>query len=268
MASWGSDSTAASICRIRSRITDLSSSLQGFAQFLQQLLSVLDLFDHFRVALHRVNAVHGYRRDGFREFVQVPARRCGRLLDVAGIRMMARNSSSRCARAERRVGSASWALCRKYVDGAIGSTAQIDSTHNTPMVIDEANHHFARRSSSACAKYADAFLRISLARFSSRFSRSSSFSRCRSSVVKPARCPASRSAWRTQRRSVSVVHPSLPAIDAIAAHCDGCSAPCSRTIRTARSRTSGEYRLGRAMGSILSRMGPPTTPVRFTYRRA
>src|SRR5437868_5572540 len=41
------------------------------------------------------------------------------------------------------------------------------------------------------------------------------------------------------RRSpdLPLVHPSLLAIDAIAAHCDGCSGPCSRTIRIAPSRT-------------------------------
>src|SRR4029453_14318716 len=128
------------------------------------------------------------------------------------------------------------------------------------VVVDEGHHHLGRRSSSACAKNADAFRKISLARFSSRFSRSRSFSRCRSSVVKPARCPVSRSAWRTPRRGVSVVHPSLPAIDAIAAHCEECSAPCSRTIRTARSRTSGEYFVGRPMGSILSTNGPSDNP--------
>jgi hypothetical protein len=55
---------------------------------------------------------------------------------------------------------------------------------------------------------------------------------------------------------LSLVHPSLLAIDAIAARWDGCSGPCSRTIRTARSRTSDEYRLGRAMGSILSTNEP------------
>ncbi len=48
------------------------------------------------------------------------------------------------------------------------------------VLLDEADHHFARRSSSACAKYADALRRISFARFSSRFSRSSSLSRSRS----------------------------------------------------------------------------------------
>jgi hypothetical protein len=128
------------------------------------------------------------------------------------------------------------------------------------MVINEADHHFGRRSSSAWAKYAEAFRKISLARFSSRTSRSSSFNRWRSSVVRPLRWPVSRSACRTQRRRVSGVHPSLLAIEAIAAHCDGCSDPCSRTIRMARSRTSGEYRLGRAMGPILSRNEPSDEP--------
>ena len=52
------------------------------------------------------------------------------------------------------------------------------------------------------------------------------------------------------------MQPNLPAIDVIAAHCDGCSGPCSRTIRTARSRTSDTYFRGRAMGSILSRNEP------------
>src|SRR5690606_31083282 len=37
------------------------------------------------------------------------------------------------------------------------------------VLVDERHHHFARRSSSACAKYADALRRISLARRSSRF---------------------------------------------------------------------------------------------------
>ena len=38
------------------------------------------------------------------------------------------SASSRRARADRRVGSVCWALRRKYVEGAIGTTAQIDST--------------------------------------------------------------------------------------------------------------------------------------------
>ena len=56
-----------------------------------------------------------------------------------------------------------------------------------PMVVNEANHHFPRRSSSAWATYADAFRRISFARFSSRTSRSSSLRRSRSLVVNPWR---------------------------------------------------------------------------------
>jgi len=42
--------------------------------------------------------------------------------------MIARRISSRCARAERRVGSRCSALHRKYVEGAIGKTWQIGST--------------------------------------------------------------------------------------------------------------------------------------------
>ena len=73
---------------------------------------------------------------------------------------------------------------------------------------------------------------------------------------------------RTQFRSVSPVHPNLLAIDVIAAHCDGCSGPCSRTIRMARSRTSAEYFLGLAMGSILSRNEPSEKPgtIHFLFK--
>ncbi len=99
----------------------------------------------------------------------------------------------------------------------------------------------AARASSAFAKNADASFRISFARFSSRFSRSSSFTRWRSSVVSPGRWCASRSAWRTQCRSVSAVQPIFSAIDSIAAHCNGVRLDAPRTSRTARSRTSGAY---------------------------
>src|SRR5207244_6951133 len=77
----------------------------------------------------------------------------------------------------------------------------------TPVGVDERRRHFAWRSSSAFAKYADARRRISFAHLSSRFSRSSSFSRALSSVVKPGRRPWSRSAWRTHFLSVSAVQP-------------------------------------------------------------
>jgi hypothetical protein len=59
--------------------------------------------------------------------------------------------------------------------------------------------------------------------------------------VGPARTLWSRSAWRTQPRSVSAVHPIFDAIELIAAHSEACSPRCSNIIRTARARTSGEY---------------------------
>src|SRR5690606_31231934 len=62
------------------------------------------------------------------------------------------------------------------------------------MQVDERSHHFGRRSSSAWAKKAEALRKISLARFSSRFSRSSSLSRSRSNDVTPLRLPWSVSA--------------------------------------------------------------------------
>src|SRR5271166_111865 len=135
---------------------------------------------------------------------------------------------------------------------------------NGTMGIDERHHHFGRRSSSAWAKKADALRRISFARFSPRFSRSSSLSRSRSVLVTPACRPWSRSAWRTHRRSVSAVQPILPAIEPIAAHCESCSPWCSKTSRTARSRTSGEYLVDVFMTPSSQIMESPGIPGRFT----
>lgn len=86
-----------------------------------------------------------------------------------------------------------------------------------PMRVDEGDR-LNRRSSSAWAKYADALRKISLAWRSSRRWRSSAFNRARSSVVRPSRWPASRSACRTQLRNVSPVQPIFEAIDVTAAH--------------------------------------------------
>ena len=121
------------------------------------------------------------------------------------------------------------------------------------MVGDELDHrgYVLRRSSSAWATYANAFRRISFARFSSRTSRSSSFNRSRSLVVRPGRCPASRCACRTHVRRVSAVQPSFGATDCSTAHAEAWASRCSSTIRTARSRTSGENRLGRPIDPIL-----------------
>ena len=59
------------------------------------------------------------------------------------------------------------------------------------MVVDELDHpgSFPRRSSSAWAKYADAFRRIAFARVSSRTSRSNSFNRSRAAGDPDGRGP-------------------------------------------------------------------------------
>jgi hypothetical protein len=49
-----------------------------------------------------------------------------------------------------------------------------------------------------------------------------------------------RSSWRNHSRSVSAGQPILPAIDSIAAHCDGYWSSTSKTMRTVPSMTSGE----------------------------
>jgi hypothetical protein len=107
--------------------------------------------------------------------------------------------------------------------------------HRQPGGRRRTPHPFARRSSSAWAKKAAALRRISLARFSSRFSRSNSLSRSRSEPAGPPPCPESCSVQRTHLRNVSAVQPILPAIEQIAAHCDSDSPWCSRTRCIARS---------------------------------
>src|SRR5262245_21855801 len=49
----------------------------------------------------------------------------------------------------------------------------------------------------------------------------------------------------------------------MAAHCESCAASCSRTIRTARVRTSGENRLGLVMAPSSQDLEPPGKPGRF-----
>ena len=70
----------------------------------------------------------------------------------------------------------------------------------------------------------------------------------------------SRSAWRTHRRSVSAVHPSFSRSTRSPPTATGARRPCSCTIRTARSRTSGEYSTRSSHGSILSTNGPSDNP--------
>src|SRR5262249_47210677 len=111
-----------------------------------------------------------------------------------------------------------------------------------PVLVDVADH-LARRPSSSAAKKADALFRISFARRSSRFSFSSSAIRRRSSVVTPGRWPSSTSAWLNQVRSDSAPMPSCLAPRVTTPkRSPPFSAMASRTIRTARSRSSGGYR--------------------------
>src|SRR5690606_38121371 len=93
--------------------------------------------------------------------------------------------------------------------------------------------------------------------------RSSSLIRSRSAVVGPGRLPRSRSACRTQLRSVSPEQPIFAAIDWMAAHCDAYSRSCSNTSRTARSRTSGEYFFACLMTPISQELESPANPGRF-----
>src|SRR5690606_1443090 len=128
------------------------------------------------------------------------------------------------------------------------------------MPIDKGSQDLKRRSSSAWAKNALASFRISLARRSSLTSRSRSLTRCASAVETPGRSPASTSARFTHSSSVCGTQPILGAIDSTAAQSDGYSPRCSCTIRTARSRTSGENFFDLFMGSILSEVGASTKP--------
>jgi hypothetical protein len=59
------------------------------------------------------------------------------------------------------------------------------------------------------------------------------------------------------------VQPSFAAIEVIAPHWDSCSDWCSNTIRTARSRTSGEYRVALPMTPSSQSLGSPEKPGRF-----
>src|SRR3981189_1037672 len=134
-----------------------------------------------------------------------------------------------------------------------------------PMIIDERDHGFTRRSSSAWAKYADALRRISFAWRSSLFSRSKAFSFSAISVGTPARLPLSTSAFFTHSRSVCAVQPILAETETIVAQRDGCSCSCSSTSGTARERTSGENLLlvCLLMAPPSQELEPPASPERF-----
>src|SRR5437764_14837923 len=80
----------------------------------------------------------------------------------------------------------------------------------------------------------------------------------------PDRRPWPCSARRTQWRSLSPEQPIFSAIEWIADHWEVCSAWWSRTIRTARARTSGEYGGTRfVMAPSSQELEPPGNPARF-----
>ncbi len=76
--------------------------------------------------------------------------------------------------------------------------------------------------------------------FNSRFSRSSSLNLAAASEVIPGFLPESTFILLTQAVNVSGVQPILDETDTKAAHLDECSCSDVKTMRTARSRTSGE----------------------------
>lgn len=72
-------------------------------------------------------------------------------------------------------------------------------------------------------------------------------------------------ASEVQHRSVCGTQPVLGAMDSAAAHSEGYSPRCSCTIRTARSRTSGEKWFDLLMASLFCQeLKPPQYPGRFS----
>lgn len=118
----------------------------------------------------------------------------------------------------------------------------------------------------AGAKYADALRKISLACFSSRTSRSKAFIFSACSVVMPPRWPVSTSTFLTHSFSVCGAQPIFDEIDTIAAQRLSCCPAPSNTIRTARSRTSGEYLFVVFVMMLhpTHELEPPANPARFS----
>lgn len=81
----------------------------------------------------------------------------------------------------------------------------------------------------------------------------------------PARLPPSTSVFLTQSFSVFVEHPIFAAIDVIACQREPCWPSLSRTVRTARSRTSAEnlFVVLLMMLHLTQELEPPANPARF-----
>lgn len=109
---------------------------------------------------------------------------------------------------------------------------------------------------------------ISLARRNSRFSRSSSFMRSRSVLLRPGRRPSSLSAWRTHNRKVSGEQPIFCAIDWIAAHCEEYSSSCSKTTESPVPVPLVSICSLSSCAPSSQKMESPTIPGRFSDRIA
>lgn len=125
------------------------------------------------------------------------------------------------------------------------------------VTIDVLLQRLSWRSTSAWAKKALASFRISLARRSSLTSRSNAFACSCSDVVVPALAPVSTSSRYTHSLSVCATQPIFGAIDSMAAHNEEYSPRCSCTMRTARSRPSGENLFDLFMAQSAQRFEPP-----------
>jgi len=133
------------------------------------------------------------------------------------------------------------------------------------MFVDERDHHFARRSSSAWAKNAAALRRISLVRRSSRFSRSSSFSRSRS-LVRRERRPSGMSgrfstakAWLCRPEQFAGI--PQPALHCLTDHLNRTTAPHRCGSITARQAVVDSCRIRTPSG-----VTQPTRPLHSSGR--
>ena len=154
-----------------------------------------------------------------------------------------------------------------YAIGQLQSLANGLDPEGVTVLVNKGSQDLRRRSSSAWAKNALANFKISLARRNSRFSRSKALSCSRSALVTPSRTTESTSAFLTHSSKVGGTQPTFGAMDSMAAQRDGYSPRCSCTMRTARSRISGEKRFDFLfMAPSSQSLEPPQNPGRFTLK--
>ena len=145
--------------------------------------------------------------------------------------------------------------------------------------VNKPDHALAAAVEFGLCKKADALGKISFARRSSRFSRSSSFEALTlvasdAGLAAPLAdlpwsiCPGRSHFAAPNYAAVSGVHPIFEVIDSMAAHCERCSCSCSNTMRSARSPTSGEYRFDWLMLRSAQASESAQIPARFTLARA